>query len=65
MGVKTNHRTNKGEIRHVGWEGVPVYNAEAFWEIASLGCIVEELLQRRPREQAKMEASVVKPGCVC
>ncbi len=60
--MKTNRRTNNAEIRHVGWEGVPVYNAEAFREIASLGCIVEELLHRRSREKAKMEASVVKPG---
>jgi hypothetical protein len=46
--VKTNHRTNKAEIRHEGWEGVPVYNAKDFWEIASLGGIVDELLHRAP-----------------
>ena len=47
-GVKTNCRTNKAEIRHVGWEGVPVYSAEDFWEIASLGGIVDELLHIAP-----------------
>jgi hypothetical protein len=47
-GVKTNRRTNKAEIRHEGWEGVPVYNAEKVWEIASLGGIVDELLHRAP-----------------
>ena len=47
-GVETNRRTNKGEIRHVGWEGVPVYSAEDFSEIASLGGIVDELLHRVP-----------------
>ena len=44
--VKTNRRTNKAEIRHVGWEGVPVCKAEDFSEIASLGGIVDELLHR-------------------
>jgi hypothetical protein len=44
--VKTNRRTNKAEIRIEGWEGVPVYNAKDFWEIASLGGIVQELLHR-------------------
>ena len=46
--VKTNYRTNKAESRHVGWEGMPVCNAEDFWEIASLGGIVDELLHRVP-----------------
>ena len=45
-GVETNRRTDKAEIRHVGWEGVPVYSAEDFSEIASLGGIVDELLHR-------------------
>jgi hypothetical protein len=45
-GVKTNYRTNKAEIRIEGWEGVPVYTAKDFWEIASLGGIVDELLHR-------------------
>ena len=44
--VKTNRRTNKGEVRHEGGEGVPAYNAKEFWEIASLGGIVDELLHR-------------------
>ena len=43
-GVKRNYRTNKAEIRIEGWEGVPVYTAKDFWEIASLGGIVDELL---------------------
>jgi hypothetical protein len=47
-GVKTNRRTNNAEIRHEGWEGVPVYNAEQVREIASLGGIVDELLHRAP-----------------
>jgi hypothetical protein len=47
-GVMTNRRTNKAEIRHEGWEGVPVYNAKDCWEIPSLGGIVEELLHRTP-----------------
>ncbi len=46
--VKTNRRTNKAEIRHERWEGVPVFNAEKVWEIASLGGIVDELLHRVP-----------------
>ena len=45
-GAKNNRRTNKSEIRHEGWEGVPVCIAEAFRQIASLGGIVEELLHR-------------------
>ena len=45
-GAKTNRRTNKGEIRHEGWEGVLGCEAEEFWEIASLGGIVDELLHR-------------------
>jgi hypothetical protein len=45
-GVNTNRRTNKGEIRHEGWEGVRVYNAEQVREIASLGGIVQEFLHR-------------------
>ncbi len=45
-GVETNRRTNKAEIRIEGWEGVPVYNAKDFREIASLGGIVQELLHR-------------------
>ena len=45
-GVETNRRTNKAEIRHEGWEGVPVYNAKEVREIASLGGIVQELLHR-------------------
>jgi hypothetical protein len=45
-GVETNYRTNKAEIRHEGWEGVRVYTAKDFWEIASLGGIVQELLHR-------------------
>ena len=44
--LKTNRRTNKAEIRIEGWEGVPVYTAKDFWEIASLGGIVQELLHR-------------------
>ncbi len=44
--VNTNRRTNKAKIWIEGWEGVPVYKAEAFREIASLGGIVEELLRR-------------------
>jgi hypothetical protein len=44
--VNTNRRTNKSEIRHEGWEGVPVCKAEQVREIASLGGIAEELLRR-------------------
>ena len=62
-GVKTNRRMNKAEIRIEGWEGVPVYNAEQVREIASLGGIVQELLHRTLREQAKMKAATMKPGC--
>ncbi len=62
-GVKTNRRTNKAEIRIEGWEGVRVCKAEPFREVASLGSIVQELLHRRSREKAKMEATIVKPGC--
>ncbi len=47
-GVKTKYRTNKAEIRIEGWEGVPVYTAKDFREIASLGGIVQELLHRTP-----------------
>ena len=47
-GVKTNRRTNKAEIRIEGWEGVLVYTAKDFWEIASLGGIVQELLHITP-----------------
>ncbi len=46
-GVK-NRRTNKAEIRIEGWEGVHVYNAKDFREVASLGGIVQELLHRTP-----------------
>ncbi len=46
VGVETNYRTNQAEIRIEGWEGVPVYNAKDFWEIAKLGGIVDELLHR-------------------
>ncbi len=59
-GVKTNYRTTFDE----GWEGVPVYTAKDFWESASLGGIVDELLHRAPWENAKMEATIMKPGCV-
>ncbi len=44
--VKTSRRTNKAEIRIEGWEGVRVYSAKDFREIASLGGIVQELLHR-------------------
>ena len=47
-GVETNRRTNNAEIRHEGWEGVHVYTAKDFWEIPSLGGIVDELLHRAP-----------------
>ena len=47
-GAKNNRRTNKSEIRHEGWEGVLVFEAEEFRQIASLGGIVEELLHRTP-----------------
>ncbi len=61
-GVKTNRRTNKAEIRIEGWEGVLVYTAKDFWEIASLGGIVQELLHRTILEEAKMKAATMKPG---
>ena len=44
--MKTNRRANKAEIRIEGWEGVRAYSAKDFWEIASLGGIVQELLHR-------------------
>ena len=44
--VNMNRRTNKAEIRIEGWEGVPVYTAKDFREIASLDGIVQELLHR-------------------
>ncbi len=47
-GVETNYRTNKAEIRHERWEGVPVYTAEQVREIASLEGIVQELLHKTP-----------------
>ncbi len=65
-GVKTNCRTNKDEIRHEGGEGVRVYTAcivEQVREIASLGGIVQELLHGTIREEAKMKAATMKPGC--
>jgi hypothetical protein len=58
-GVKTNRRTNKAEIRIEGWEGVPVYNAKDFWEIASLGGIVEELLHRMSRHERRPRRKLV------
>jgi hypothetical protein len=61
--VKTNRRTNKSEIRHEGWEGVLVCKAKEFREIASLGGIVDELLRRTACKKAKMEATIMKPGC--
>jgi hypothetical protein len=63
-GVKTNRRTNKAEIRIERWEGVPVYTAKEFWEIASLEGIVQELLHRTICEAAKMKATTTKPGRV-
>jgi hypothetical protein len=60
--VETNHRTNKAELRIEGWEGVLVYTAKDFWEIASLGGIVEELLHRTILEEARMKAATMKPG---
>jgi hypothetical protein len=62
--VKTNYRTNKAESRHEGWEGVLVCDAKDFSETASLGGIVDELLHRAPWEKAKMEATIMKAGCV-
>ena len=44
--VNMNRRTSKAEIRIEGWEGVPVYTAKDFREIASLDGIVQELLHR-------------------
>ena len=47
-GVKPNHRVNKAGIRHERREGGPVYNAEAFREVANSGGIVKQLLHRTP-----------------
>ena len=62
-GAKNNRRTNKSEIRHEGWEGVRVCKAEKFRQIASLGGIVDELLHKTPCDNARMEATITKPGC--
>ena len=62
-GAKNNPRTNNSEIRHEGWEGVPVCNSKEFRQIASLGGIVEELLHKTPCDNARMEATIPKPGC--